>query len=232
VISEAAVIAVAAALYLFDCVVLLDRGQALWSRGALSFGSNHYQIRGKVAALLNPFTPFIPVFRTLPLFSQSSNVRLSKVLRSLKPIAAMSLLQFALLFVVLPLSLLRAPGWPFFVSLMLAYVNAIAMLGVIWWRFRRAGIATRPLMALGFGWLVCLPLSVNAARKAGLAFNIAMDARRAIRSLAACERPRARGDLAAQVAEAMHEVDEGDELHRRLAELGKQLTPEASHGRI
>ena len=40
--TEAAVIAVAAAIYLFDCVVLLERGQALWSSAGLSFGSLHY----------------------------------------------------------------------------------------------------------------------------------------------------------------------------------------------
>jgi hypothetical protein len=230
--AEATVISVAAAIYLFDCVVLLERGQALWSRGRLSFGSIHYQLRGKVVALLNPFTPFIPVFRTLPLFSESSNVRLSRVLHSLMPIAALSLLQFVLLFAALPFSLLRAPGWPFFVSLALAYVNAIAMLGVIWWRFRRAGVANCALMALGFAWLACLPLSVNAVRKAGLAFNVATDARRAIRLLPAGERQRARGDLAAQVAEAMHEVDEGGESYLRLSDLGRQLAAEAGNGRI
>ena len=225
-------IAVAAAIYLFDCVVLLERGQALWSRGKLSFGSIHYQIRGKVVALLNPITPFVPALRTLPLFSDSSDVRLSRALHTLMPMAGLSFLQFLLLFVALPIGLLRAPGWPFFIALALACLNAVAMLGLIWWRFRAAGLATRPLIALGFAWLVCLPLSVNAVRKAGLAFNFAVDARRAIRFLPASERQRARGDLAAQVAEAMHEVDEGDELYRRLADLGRQLVPEANHGRI
>ena len=225
-------IAVAAALYLFDCVVLLERGQAIWSRGTLSFGSNHYQIRGKVVALLNPVTPFIPAFRTLPLFSAASKVKLSSAVRSLAPMSAMSLLQFAVVFAVLPYCLYRAPGWPFFMGLVLAYVNAIGMLGFIWWRYRKAGLATRPLLALGFGWLACLPLSVNALRKAGLAFDISVDARRAIRFLPAGERQRARDDLAAQVAEAMHELEENDQRHRRLAELHRQLTPEAERGRL
>ena len=44
---EAAVLAVAAAIYLLDCVVLLERGQGLWWRGGISFGSKHYQMRGK-----------------------------------------------------------------------------------------------------------------------------------------------------------------------------------------
>ena len=225
-------IAVASAIYLIDCVVLLERGQALWSRSALSFGSNHYQIRGKVVALLNPLLPCVPVFRTLPLFSAASNVRLSSAVRSLRPVAAPGLLQFALVFAILPYCLYRAPGWPFFISLVLAYVNAIGMLGFIWWRFRKSGLATRPLLALGFGWLACLPLSVNALRKAGLAFDISVDARRAIRFLAAGERQRARDELAAQAAEAMHELEEDDQRHRRLAELRRQLTPEAEHGRV
>ncbi len=225
-------IAVASAIYLFDCVVLLERGQALWSHGALSFGSNHYQIRGKAVALLNPLTPFVPAFRTLPLFSAASNVKLSSAVQSLRPAVAPSVLQFALVFAVLPYCLYRAPGWPFFISLLLAYAMAIAMLGLIWWRFRRAGFATRPLLGLGFAWLACLPLSVNALRKAGLAFDVGLDARRAIRILPANERQRARDELSAQIEEAMHELEEDDQRHRRLAELRRQLTPEADSGRV
>jgi hypothetical protein len=230
VTSEAAVIAVAAALYLVDCVVLLERGQALWSRGALSFGSRHYQIRGKVVAMLNPLTPFIPVFRTLPLFSGASNAKVSRSVRALLPISVLGGFQLLLVLTALPYCLYRAPGWPFFVALVLAYVNAIAMLALIWWRLRGAGIATRPLIGLGFAWLACLPLSVNALRKAGLAFNVAMDARRALRLVAAGDRQRARGDLAAQIAEAMDETEESDAQHHRLADLRRQLTLEAGRG--
>lgn len=238
--TEATVIAVAAAIYLFDCVVLLERGQALWTRTALmcgptdslSFGSIHYQIRGKAVALLNPLTPFFPTFRTLPLFSPASDVRLSAAVRSLTPLATMALLQFVIVFLALPYCLYRAPGWPFFISLVLAYLSAITMLGFIWWRFRRAGFATRPLFGLGFAWLACLPLSVNAMRKAGLVFDVGLDARRAIRILPADARQRARDDLAAQIAEAMHELEEEDQLHRRLVELRRQLTAEAGSGRI
>ncbi len=230
-ISDAAVIAVAAALYLFDCLVLLERGQALWSRRRLGFGSKHYQIRGKVVAVLNPFTPFIPVFRTRPLFSGSSNIKFSSALRAVAPIGAMSLLQFVLMFVVLPWCLYRAPGWPFFIALVLAYLNALALLGFIWWRFRALGITTRPLIALGFAWLACLPLSVNAQRKAGLAFDVAMDARQALRLLPERERERARGELVAQIVEAMEELEESDE-RRRLAGLKRQLGPEIGHERV
>ena len=237
VIPEAAVIALAAALYLFDCVVLLERGQAvleaMWSRVALGFGSKHYQIGGKAVALLNPFTPFIPAFRTLPLFSRSnsSDVKVSRAVQAVTPASVPGLLQFLVVFAALPYCLYRAPGWPFFIALVLAYLNAAAMLGFLWWRFSKTGIPRRPLVALGFAWLVCLPLSVNALRKAGLACSVALDARRAIRFLPEGERQSARDDLAAQVAEAMHEVDEGDELYRRLSDLRRQLAPETDNGR-
>jgi hypothetical protein len=226
------VIVVAAALYFIDCVVLLERGQALWSLNALSFGSQHYQIRGKVVAVLNPLTPFIACFRTLPLFSGSSNVKEPEAAGALRPMSVLALVQLLLVFAALPYCLYRAPGWPFFAALALAYANAIALLGVIWWRFRGACIATRPLIGLGFGWVACLPLSVNALRKAGLAFDVAMDAREAILLLAERDRERARSDLAAQVAEAMQELEESDERHRRLADLRRQLAPEAGHGRL
>lgn len=222
-------IAVAVAIYLADCVVLLERGQALWSRAGLAFGALHYQVRGKVVALLNPLTPFIQVFRTTPLFSAAAGNPLSSAEKLATPV--LGLCQFLLVFAALPYCLYRAPGWPFFAALAIAYANGISMLGLLCWRSREAGITARPLIGLGFAWLACLPLSVNAPRKAGLAFDIAMDAREAIGLLPERDRERARGDLAVQVAEAMQELEESDERHRRLAELSRQLAPEVGRGR-
>jgi hypothetical protein len=223
--AEATVVAVAVAIYLADCVVLLERGQALRSRAGLSFGSRHYQIRGRAVALLNPFTPFIQVLRTMPLFSAGPGIQASNAEKLAMPLLA--LCQFVLVFVALPYGLYRAPGWPILGALILAYANAIAMLGVLWSRSRAAGIPARPLVAFGFAWLACLPLSVNAPRKAGLAFDIAMDARAAIRLLPEPAQERARSDLAAQLAEAMQELDESDEQRVRLANLHRELTQRA-----
>ena len=222
-------VAVAVAIYLADCVVLLERGQALRSRAGLSFGSRHYQIRGRAVALLNPLTPFIQVLRTMPLFSSGPGIQAQNAEKLAMPLLA--LFQFVLVFVVLPYCLYRAPGWPFLSALLLAYGNAIAMIGLLRSRSRVAGIPARPLVALGFTWLACLPLSVNAPRKASLAFDIAMDARAAIRLLPERAQERARSDLAAQVAEALQELEESDERHQRLAGLRRELAPEAGHGR-
>ena len=225
--AEATVIAVAAAIYLVDCVVLLERGQALWSRAGLAFGSLHYQVRGKVVALLNPLTPFLAISRTRPLFSGAGTLEPLQAARALAPLSALAGLQLLLIFAFLPYCLYLAPGRPLFLALAAAYLNTIALSGLIWWRYRGARIATRPLAGLSFGWLVCLPLSINALRKAALAFDVAMDARDVIDGLPEPERERARAELAAQAAEAMQELEEGDAQRQRLADLHRELTRRA-----
>ena len=229
-IGEAALVALAAAIYLLDCVALLERGQALVSAGSLSFGSRHYQIAGKAVALMNPLTPFIPVFRSLPLFSRPAGTRLSTAVHALAPLATLAALQFLLVFAALPYCLYRAPGWPFFASLLLAYVNAAAMLALLVLRFRTRSIPARPLAGLGFGWIVCLPLSVNCLRSAGLSVPLGIDATRALRFLP--DNQKARRDLGAQVAEALQEVEETDAQHGRLAALARDLQPEGRHGSL
>ena len=223
-------VAVATALYLFDCVVLLERGQALWSSAGLSFGSLHYQVRGKAVALLNPLAPFIPVFRTLPLFAGASNVKAADAARALAPVSALGGVQLLLILFALPYCLYRAPGWPFFAALVLAYVNALFMLTAISWRFSRAGISRRPLVALGFGWLACLPLSINCVRKAGLTFDIDGDARQQIEMIPAEKREQAKARLAAQIDEAIVELDDGDERRPALALMRREL--EEGHERL
>ena len=228
--TEATVIAVAAAIYLFDCVVLLERGQALCSRVGLSFGSLHYQVSGRAVALLNPLTPFIPAFRTAPLFSAASGVDAAVAIKALARLAYLGLLQLLLVLAVLPFCLYRAPGWPFLAALALAYLNALLMLILIAWRFGRSGLPRRPLVALGFGWLACLPLSINSVRKAGLAFDIDSDARKQIEALAGAAKEQARASLAAQLGEALVEFEEGDERRQALILMKNEL--ESGHGRL
>lgn len=228
-ISEAAVILVAAALYLFDCLVLLERGQAVLQAGLtglrLSFGSPHYQFRGKVVALLNPLTPFVSCLRTRRLLHGGAPAKImpSAAFKALAPLSILSAAQFALVFGALSFCLVRAPGWPFFIALVLAYVNAAAMLLLVFLRLGSAGIPRSPLFGLGFGWLACLPLSVNCGRATGLSFPLAVDATRAMRFLSPRQRPAAAQALGVQIEEAMLEVEEGDVDHAKLADLKQQL---------
>ena len=236
-IGEAALIALAVAIYLFDCVVLLERGQALiearWRGLALSFGSRHYQISGRAVALMNPLAPFFFAVRSLPLFSApgKESVRVSTAAAALTPLAWLAFLQLLILFVALPYCLYRAPGWPFFGALVLAYLNAAVMLALLVFRFRKLAIPARPLASLGFGWIACLPLSVNCLRAAGVGIALPIDGARALRFVSkAEEQEKALAELAAQVAEAMQELDETDGRHRQLAALARQLKLEAAHG--
>ena len=226
-ISEAALVLLAAAIYLADCVVLLERGQALletgWRGATLSFGSKHYQIAGKSVALMNPLTPFVPAFRTLPLFSGSPGTRLSSATQANALLFIPAAMQFFLVFLALPYCLYRAPGWPFLIALALAYLNAIAMLVLLALRFKKHSISARPLAGLGFGWIACLPLSVNCLRAAGVSFPLAFDARQALRFVRGDARQRAAEELAAQATEAMHELEEDDGRFRRLSELAREL---------
>jgi hypothetical protein len=228
--TEATVIAVAAAIYLFDCVVLLERGQALWTKSGMAFGSLHYQVRGRAVALLNPLTPFIPVFRTAPLFSAPSGADAAVAVKALAPLSYLGLLQLLLVLAALPFCLYLAPGWPFFVALLLAFVNALLMLVLIAWRFDGTSMPRRPLVALGFGWLACLPLSINSVRKAGLALDINSDARKLIESMSGDAKERARASLAAQLTEALVELEDGDERRTALALLKSEL--ESGNGRL
>ena len=235
-IGEGALIALAAAIYLFDCVVLLERGQALiegrWRGIALKFGSRHYEVSGKAVALMNPLAPFFFAVRSLPLFSSPAKrgVKASSAAAALAPLAWLALLQLLFLFAGAPYCLYRAPGWPFFSVLVLAYVNAIVMLVLLVRRFRKYSISTQPLVSLGFGWIVCLPLSINCLRAAGVGIPVAMEARQAMRALSDQGREQARAELAGQVSEAMQALEEGDERHRQLADLAHDL--EGERGRL
>src|SRR5581483_12117404 len=64
-------LAVLIALYLADCLTLLAPGEALFTFERrslhLDFGLSGYVMRGRVPALLNPLTPWLPVFRSAPL---------------------------------------------------------------------------------------------------------------------------------------------------------------------
>ena len=73
-ITSGMVWGIAVVIYLFDCLVLLPRGQAIatcfWRHWAITFGSRTFVINKRVVALLNPFTPFAPSLKSMPLFEK------------------------------------------------------------------------------------------------------------------------------------------------------------------
>ena len=227
--SEAACVLVVLGLYLSDCVVLLGRGQALLERAGrrwtLSFGSRHYVIRGKTVALLNPFTPFVPAFKTLPLLAQRStdSIPPSRAAHALIPLWMPALVQFALVLVVIPCALIWQLGWPLLVGLGLAYLNLLAMLAWAAAALRKAPAERKPLLSLAFTSLVCLPLSANLYRSICLSLPLTADAARFLRLVPDDLRPATRLDLIAHIEEALDEVEEDTPAFESLSSLRRDL---------
>ena len=232
---EAILLAMIVGLYLFDCIVLVARGQGILertrARWRLSFGSKHYVIRGKPVALLTPLTPCLPAFKTLPLLQPSASRALkpSAAVRVLSPLRSLAALQLALVLIALPVSLFRPSGGPFLVALVLAYVNVLAMLGIAFSRYRRTGLPSKPLWSLAFNCIVCLPLSANLYRRASMTLPLASDAAQAVRLLPGVSRRGARSELLAQVAEALEEVEEEGLAFAALDSLRRDLAARNRH---
>jgi hypothetical protein len=216
-------------LYLVDCVVLVQRGQAVLERPGrrwrLATGTRHYLIRGCPVVVLNPFAPWATALKSRPLFEPPSPeaLRPSAVVRALRASAALAALQWTLVLVLLPLALVRHPGWPLLVLLVAAYGNAVAMAWMLFRSYRRLGVARGRLWPLAFNALVCLPLSINVPRRAGLAVPIADGADRWLRLLPGAARPGARSALRGQLEEALQDADEGSPRSAALTVLLRTL---------
>jgi len=227
--TELAVLLLVGGLYVMDCVVLLGRGQGLLERAGggwrLRFGSRHFLIRGNPAVLLNPVTPGALALKTLPLFAPRASRlgRPSSIVRVLRPIRPLALVQFLLVFVLLPVAMLRFPGWPFLAALSLSFLNVALMLALAALRFRKAGLATRPLWSIGFNSIVCLPLSVNLYRSAALSVAIDGDAVRLLRLVPQPARRETQSRLVLQLREAAQDADEDSALCGKLESLLRRL---------
>jgi len=218
-----------AGIYLFDCVVLVQRGQAVLARPGgrwrLATGSRHYLIKGRPIVFLNPFTPCAATLKTFPILELPSpgSLRPSAIVRGLRGLPALALAQWALVFVVLPVTLVRFPGWPLVITLLAAYGNAVAMVGLLLSRYRQLGAARAPLASLAFNALVCLPLSINLLRRAGLALPVDGGADRYLRLVPEPARPAARAALLGQLEEALQDADEDSPRSVALTALRRGL---------
>jgi hypothetical protein len=234
--SEEAFALLVVGLYLFDCTVPLARGQALLERAGrhwtLSFGNPHYIIRGKTIALLNPLTPCVPAFRTLPLVSvQPGNaITPSRAARALRPLRTPALLQFGLVLVVIPVTIAWYPGWPFVIGLVLAYLNLCAMLALAFGGLRRAHARPTGLVAIAFASIVCLPLSANLYRRVCLSLALTGDAFRFLRLIPVRLRTASRMKLLAHVEETLQETEEATPAFKTLSSLQRDLAMRIANG--
>jgi hypothetical protein len=211
---DLAFIAALAGIYLFDCIVLVQRGQAALARWGgrwrVSMGTRHYLISGRPIVFLNPLTPCAATLKSRPLLEPFSpeSLRPSAIVRALRGPSALAALQWTVVLVLLPVAVVRLPGWPLVAILVLAYCNAVAMVLMLFRRYRRLGVARRALGSIAFNAIVCLPFSINLPRRAGLALPLAGGADRYLRLVPESARPAARNALVGQLEEALQDADE------------------------
>jgi hypothetical protein len=171
-------LAILIGLYVADCLVLLGPGQGLliFEKPAirLDFGLSSYVMRGRVPALLNPLTPWIPAFKTVPLALGSAGARpprLHPLRRCHYWIVAtwpMLLVHAGLMFGAAPYFLLTARYRELAIVIACAFVSAGFLL-VLGWRVAAGiGLSRRHYMSLAFQAVICLPLSLNLLRKLAL----------------------------------------------------------------
>jgi hypothetical protein len=239
VIITATMVAMAAvAIYLVDCLVLVERGQGVfevgcWTR-SVTFGSRHYVLRERPVILLNPLTPWrLSLKSAPPLFERTTLGRVSvHQSRALKPIAVLGTVQSVLVFVVTPLLLHYEPGWPFFSAVMTAWLFSIAIAAMLWPYRARMNLTTLSYVNVALSGVICLPLSVNIARKAALALPITLTARQMLRLLPRPSCEAARAALIDQLEEACLEAVDGTEKWVRLRKLLTTLQSESERDNV
>jgi len=176
--STGLLLAVLIGLYVADCLILLGPGQGLlvFEKRAirLDFGLSSYVMRGRVPAMLNPLTPWIPAFKTAPLVtavSGSHPLRLHPLRRSYYWIVTtwpMLLVHAALMFGAAPYFLMAGRYRELAIAVACAFVSAGFLLFVGWRVAMDLGLSRRHYAALAFQSVVCLPISLNLLRKLAL----------------------------------------------------------------
>src|SRR4051812_43363932 len=108
-ITAAMVAAAAIAIYLLDCVVLIERGQAVCevagSEVTVNVGTRQFTVARRAVVWLNPLTPWRLTVKASAPWDAPKNARSAAQLRQLWPLRAMTTLQAIVLMVISPILL-------------------------------------------------------------------------------------------------------------------------------
>jgi len=242
--AERLLIAIFLSLYLLDCLVFLKPTQGivfLRRQGVrLAFGVSSYSLRGKVPALLNPFTPWILGFKTRPVVLENDDAAIAfsagtiQLRRLRRPralvLSAAPLLvcQGLLLFGALPFFLVTARHNQFFVGLACAFLSAAAIAGMGLQLIRPLGLSKRSCWALCLQAFICLPLSLNLLRKIALLASVRDSALDLLPRVAADQRPAAALELRFALEANGSGVVDDPKMKKRAAEIQKQIDDSAA----
>jgi hypothetical protein len=174
--TEALLMLVAIALYLFDSSLLLAGNEAVLLRGRggrwfARFGLDRWRLGGREPYLPNPLTPHFPLFKRGWRFDEASQAqalpsRLLSVPDELAPFGVPVLVSLVCIFVLLPVVLFYPQGVAFAIAVLAAFYVNIAVVLTLLFR-RRATFALSPgeFAVLAFECVACPPFSINLIRK-------------------------------------------------------------------
>jgi hypothetical protein len=178
--AEAALALVIVALYLKDCLLLLQPNEAVlvrarhWQAG---FGQRQWTLAGREPYLAHPLLPHQPVFRLqwdmlvpprggTPPTNAVDAVESPGRLGALRRLLPGVWLSFLLLFVLIPTTVLGRWGVVATLTVLgLLYLNILVSLWVVWLSRHRLGLTGGTLGLLAFECLVCPPYAANLVRR-------------------------------------------------------------------
>lgn len=213
-----------AALYLKDCLLLLQRDEAVLARGwrdrwRAGFGLMDWRLRGREPYLCHPFKPWEPVLRlrwdaAAPANDAAPRASVPDELRLGPWVTAIWLL----LFVMLPVAYFGHLGLRALLAVVAELYAFILIALVLVWRRRKAlGLTNSEFGVLAFEMVACAPYAANLVRRLSLHRKVEEDLLAASRRLLD---PKGRAAVDAQcLARIDDELDWADENSARAQAL-------------
>jgi hypothetical protein len=180
--NELELMAIAVALYLYDCTVLLysNEGMLVACGGGwrADFGFREFLVLGRALSVLNPLTPHRPAYRlrwTMQTYGAAmAGGGWELPLGHRRALAAFAASAAAGLFVLLPYGLFVGEAvWPVVAALVVLYGSIGTALGLVQRQRQAAGLSRRQFAGLAFECLACPPFGINLVRRIAMSKAVA-----------------------------------------------------------
>jgi hypothetical protein len=240
VTPEVLLMILAVSIYLFDAGLLLYRNEAVLfpvrtGKYSVAFSPGWGQLFGRLVYLPNPFMPHKPVYRlswqarAAPASPVTGKPVWEEASRSLATLAPFIWAMFLALFVLLPVGLFtRVGNAALFAGIAVLYLNAMAVLVLLFRRRHQWGMTGKRFAAIAFESLVCIPCALNLVRKISSAIPVREDLVEAGKRLLSPDDFRFMlGLVAAQVIEELDMEDAQSDRHRELEAYRTRITEAA-----
>lgn len=235
--TEALLALLIAALYLKDCLFLLDVDEAVLvsrtgRRWAAGFGARTWRIAGKEPFVANPWLPDQAVFRlrwrmrAAPAGPEPARTP-AQVPAELIRIGRLAWLTWFVLLVGLPVCLLGRLGPAVTVAaIAAAYASIAGSLALVWvWR-RPLAIPSRAFAVLAFECVACPPYAANIVRKLAALRQVDEDFEAAAQRVLDSRRlAEARSECLARLDDQMERVSDEDPEFESLRQARGRFLP-------